>query len=103
MVGLHEHVFHRLLVAGPAGEVAPVFVGQLPALERTAFASVETSPLLLLGDVEPKLDENRALGGEGGLPAHDLGVGPPPLLFQLDELIRPAHELRLPSRCGHGT
>jgi hypothetical protein len=61
VVGLDEHVLQGLLVVGAVGEVAPVLAGQLPALERVALAGAEAAQLLVLGDVQPELDEDQPL------------------------------------------
>src|SRR5204863_5919864 len=65
---------------GPLLPVAPVLVGELPRLERVVLAAVEALELLLLGDVHPELDEDRALGGLDALEVVDLVIRPLPLL-----------------------
>src|SRR3712207_485945 len=76
-----EHLLDRLLVGRALLAVAPVLVGQLPALQRVLLAPLEALELLLLGDVQPELHEDHPLGCERALERDDLLVGAPPLLL----------------------
>src|SRR4051794_13117226 len=80
-VRLGEHVLDGDLVVGAPAAVAPVVLGQLPALERILLALAEALELLGIGDVHPELDEGHPLGGEHALEAVDLVVGAAPLLL----------------------
>jgi hypothetical protein len=75
-----EHVLERLEVEMPLRAVLPVVVGQLPALERVAFALLEALQLLVLGDVQPELDHDPALLAERALELGDGRIGALPLL-----------------------
>jgi len=61
VVGVLEHVLHRHLVEWPLAAIAPVLLGDLPFLEGVTLAGLEAPHLLLGGDVEPELDDDRAL------------------------------------------
>ena len=69
-----------LLVGLALVAVAPVLVGQLPGSQRVLLPGLEPPQLLVLGQVQPELHQDHALGGEGLLELADLPVGPAPLL-----------------------
>src|SRR4051812_4822219 len=91
MVGARDHVLDRFQVLVALVAIAPVLVGQLPTLERILLTALESLQLLLVGDVEPELDQDRALVGEGPLETVDLVVGPQPLLPR-SQLLDPLDE-----------
>ena len=64
VLGAVEHVLDRLGVRRPLLAVAPVLVGELPRLQRVVLAGLEAAQLLLVGDVHPELDQDRALGDQ---------------------------------------
>ena len=74
-----DHVVHRLLVRLPLLAIAPVLVGQLPALVRQTLALLEAPQLFVLGDVHPVLHQDDAMGHQLRFEVVDLGVGPLPL------------------------
>ena len=80
MLRAGEHVFGRCFVVAVALPVAPVLVGQLPALQRIGPSFLEPAELLVVADVQPELHDDHALEHERALELHDLLVGPPPLL-----------------------
>ena len=69
VLGPLEHVLDRLRVLRPLLAVAPVLVGDLPALQRVLLALLEALELLLVGDVQPELHEHAALDAERALEA----------------------------------
>src|SRR5204862_108405 len=83
---VRERAGARELDYRPLRAIAPVLVRQLPALQRLAPATLEAPQLLLVRDVHPELDQDRALRGERALEADDLVVGPAPLLLGREAL-----------------
>ena len=58
VVGARQHVLHRLEVLRPLLAVLPVVRRQLPASSADRLALLEAPQLLLLGDVQPELDQD---------------------------------------------
>src|SRR3954452_10434077 len=78
--GAGDHVLDSLHVLVALVAVPPILVGQLPRFQRVLLALLEALQLLLLGDVEPELDQDRALVGERALKAVYLVIRAQPLL-----------------------
>src|SRR6202162_2029632 len=62
--GTIDHVADRSFVLAPLLAIAPVFGGNLEALERRVLPRPEASQLLRLADLQPELDDDRVAGGE---------------------------------------
>src|SRR5689334_15907934 len=62
--GARDHVANRLLVEAPLLAIAPIFGGDLEALERGVRALLESAELLLFADGEPELDDDDAVFGQ---------------------------------------
>ena len=73
-----DHVVGGFFVSLPFGAVAPVFLGQLPALVRVVPAGEEAPLLLVLVDVEPEFHEQGPVGGQLCLEFADFRVGSAP-------------------------
>src|SRR5690606_39168110 len=107
--GMGNHIVQRLLVLGPSLAIAPVFVGQLVALERRALPGLKALELLLLTDRQPELHHDGASGLQLGFEVVDLAIRLLPavdrgeLLDPLDQhpTVIAAVEDRYPSRRGH--
>ena len=74
MVGATQHVLDRPYVRLALLAVAPVLVGQLPALQRIVLAGLKAAELLLVGEVHPELDQHHALRAQSALEFDDLVV-----------------------------
>src|SRR3990170_6267038 len=73
--GLEEHVFRGALVIFPLAPVAPVLLGDLPLLVVCVLTFLEAAQLLLLADVHPELEDDRAGFQQLALELIDLAVG----------------------------
>ena len=81
-----DHLVHRARVVVPAFAVAPVLLGELPALERGPLTILEAAQLLVGRDVQPELHEHDAVIGELLLERVDLVVGALPLRWRRESL-----------------
>ena len=79
--------------------VAPVLVGELPALERVGLAVLEAGELLVVADVQPELDEDQPFEHERALEVDDLVERPLPLLRRW-QTPRPARRAPGRTSCG---
>src|SRR6266550_388455 len=75
-----DHVADGDFVLIPLFAIAPVFGGDLEALECRVLPRPEASQLLRLADLQPELEHNRVAGGELFLELVDLVVGAHPLV-----------------------
>src|SRR6202521_116240 len=78
--GTIDHVADGDFVLIPLFAIAPVFGGDLEALECGVLAGPEASQLLRLADLQPELDDDRVAGCELFLELVDLVVGTHPLI-----------------------
>src|SRR6202040_3225029 len=78
--GTIDHVADGDFVLIPLFAIAPVFGGNLEALECRVLPRPEASQLLRLADLQPELDDYRVAGGELFLELVDLVVGTHPLV-----------------------
>src|SRR3954453_12868871 len=100
--GAPEHLLQRGLVGGALLAVAPVLVGELPALQGILAAPLEALQLLGLGDVQEELGEDQAVVGQHALEVVDLAVGPPPLLLGGEALDALDEHAPVPGAIEHG-
>ncbi len=101
-LGALEHVLDGRAVLVPALAVAPVLVGQLPALERILLALAEATQLLLGRDVHPDLHDDDALEVQRALELDDLGVRALPLLGRRESLDALDEHAAVPAAVEHG-
>src|SRR3984893_1465594 len=78
--GTIDHVADGDFVLIPLFAIAPVFGGDLEALECRVLPRPEASQLFRVADLQPELDDNRVAGGELFLELVDLVVGTHPLV-----------------------
>src|ERR1700680_2398640 len=78
--GTIDHGADVYCVLIPLFAIAPVFGGDLEALECGVLAGPEASQLLRLADLQPELDDDRVAGCELFLELVDLVVGTHPLI-----------------------
>src|SRR6185437_13416687 len=101
-VGAVEHVLDRVLVLLALVPIAPVLVGELPLLERVGPPPLEPLELLLFGQVQPELDQDRAVVHQRPLELADLLVGPAPLVLGGEALDPLDQDPAVPGPVEHG-
>ena len=84
--GARQHVVRRAFVQVPLLAVAEVFLGDLVKLPRLLLAVLEAPELLLAADVQPELDEDRAVVGQLFLEIVDFLVGAHPFSLAREAL-----------------
>ena len=84
--GALDHVADGLRVGIPLLPVAPVFLGDLEALELGLLALLEALQLLLVAHLQPELDDDGAGLHQRVLEVVDLGIGPQPVGFGTEAL-----------------
>jgi hypothetical protein len=80
VVVLNQHILDGCFVFVPLRAIAPIFVGQLPRLVGPRLAILEAAQLLVLADVHPELEHDRAKVDQLRLEVLDLLVGALPFL-----------------------
>ena len=99
LVGAGEHVLDRLEVRGRLSRLRQSSSVSFQIFRGSLLAPLEAPHLLLLGDVQPELDQDHPLVGEGVLEGVDLVVGAQPLLAG-GELLDPLDQSPARTRSG---
>ena len=79
--GESQHIAHRNFVLVPLAPVAPVLGVDLVPFVFGLLADPESAQLLLLADVQPKFDHDRAVLDELMLKHVEFAVSPSPFIF----------------------
>src|SRR2546423_11374348 len=96
-----DHVADGDFILIPLFAIAPIFGGDLEALECRVLPRPEASQLLRLADLQPELDPNPVAGGELFLEIVDLVVGKHPPIDRAITFDPPGHHPTVPRRSSN--